>query len=321
MPARRYRIAPGAMMGGVTRILASMHVPNPVEDDTSDRRLAVILATDPLTSTAEHAFYLIETQPGASPLFVDMERLPKPFLGGLVSGGSTRDGGLGSVKPATLAMSPCGNRMAWSDTDGRIVVMNLPQYQELDGGESSSSSSLNQSVKFVVLPKKNELDESMVGDEVELTFSPGGRYLSIQHNARNQFQIISIADLGDPLGEENKIADIVLGRIIQATPSRFNSVSAYWGKTPTDIHNFAQNKTMSKLFSVDEPDDVATTLYYLSDRDIMTDVSSPWGSRQRMPHFVNTYGVYAIPFQAKDIEASDSHYGQFRGGGVEGTCV
>ena len=80
-------------------------------------------------------------------------------------------------------------------------------------------------------------------------------------------------------------------------------------------------QTMSKLFSVDEPDDVATTLYYLSDRDIMTDVSSPWGSRQRMPHFVNTYGVYAIPFQAKDIEASDSHYGQFRGGGVEGTCV
>ena len=319
MPARRYRIAPGAMMGGVTRILASMHVPNPVEDDTSDRRLAVILATDPLTSTAEHAFYLVETQPGVSPLFVDMERLPKPFLGGFVSGGSTKDGGLGSIKPDTLAMSPCGNRMAWSDTDGRIVVMNLPQYQELDGGESSSS--LKQSVKFVVLPKKNELDESMVGDEVDLVFSPGGRYLSIQHNARNQFQIISIADLGDPLGEENKIADIFLGRIVQATPSKFNSVSAYWGKTPTDIHNFVQNKTMSKLFSVDEPDDVATTLYYLSDRDIMTDVSNPWGSRQRMPHFVNTYGVYALPFQAKDIEASDSHYGQFRGGGVEGTCV
>jgi len=321
LPARRYRVAPGSTMGGVTRVLAAMHVPNPVEDDISDRRLAVILATDPLTVTAEHAFYLIETQPGASPLFVDMDRLPKPFLGGIVSGGSTKDGGLGSIKADTLAMSPCGNRMAWSDTDGRIVVMNLPQYQELDngdGGDDESSTLKQSTAKFVVLPQKNELDESMVGDEVELVFSPGGRYLSIQHNAQNQFSVISIADLGDPLGEENRIADIVIGRIVQATPSRFNSVKAYWGKTPTDIHNIAQNKTMSKLFSVDEPDDVpATTIYFLSDRDIKTDVTSPWGTRQQMPHFVTTYGVYAIPFQAKDIEPKDSQGGQFRGGGVE----
>jgi len=322
LPVRRYRLAPGSTMGGVTRVLAAVHVPNPVEDDISDRRLAVILATDPLTVTAEHAFYLIETQPGASPLFVDMDRLPKPFLGGIVSGGSTKDGGLGSVKADTLAMSPCGNRMAWSDTDGRIVVMNLPQYQELDngdGGDDDESSTLKQSTaKFVVLPQKNELDESMVGDEVEMVFSPGGRYLSIQHNAQNQFTVISIADLGDPLGEENRIADIVIGRIVQATPSRFNSVKAYWGKTPTDIHNIAQNKTMAKLFSIDEPDDVpATTIYFLSDRDIKTDVTSPWGTRQKMPHFVTTYGVYAIPFQAKDIEPKDSQRGQFRGGGLE----
>ena len=314
MPARRYRLAPGATMGGVTRILASIHVPNPVEDDKSDRRLAVILATDPLTSTAEHAFYLIETQPGASPLFVDVDRMPKPFLGGIVSGGSTKDGGLGSVKPDTIAMSPCGNRMAWSDTDGRIVVMNLPQYQELE----------QKDIKCVVLPKKNELDEPMVGDDVDLVLSPGGRYLAIQHNAQNQFTVISIVDLGDPLGneEENKIADIALGRIVQATPSKFNSNSPYWGKSPTDVHNLAQNKTMAKLFSVDEPDDVsATMLYFLSDRDIKTDVTSPWGTRQRMPHFDIKYGVYALPLQPKDIEpvTKNPQAGQFRGGGVEGT--
>jgi len=305
IPARRYRIAPGAMMGGVTRILATMHVPNPVEDSKSDRRLAVILATDPLTTTAEHAFYLIETQASASPLFVNMEQLPKPFLGGIVSGGSTRDGGLGSVKPDTLAMSPCGNRMAWSDTDGRIAVMNLPQYQELD----------NEPVKYVVLPKKNELEEPMIGDEVRLTFSPGGRYLAIEHNAKNQFVIISIADLGDPLGEENKIADIALGRIVQATPSRFNSEHAFWGKTPTDIHDLAQNQTMASLFGLEEQDDVATTLYFLSDRDIFTDVSSPWGDRQRMPHFVESVALYALPFQAKGSE--ESMKGEFRGSGVE----
>eukprot|EP00536_Pseudo-nitzschia_multiseries_P002467 jgi/Psemu1/235710/estExt_Genewise1.C_330078 len=302
LPARRYRVAPGATMGGATRVLAAIHVPNPVEDDKSDRRLAVILATDPLTPTAEHAFYLVETQPGATPLFVDMNQLPKPFLGGMVSGGSTRDGGLGSVKTDTLAMSPCGNRMAWSDTDGRIVVMNMPQYQQ---------------VKFVVLPKQNELGEPMIGDEVQLSFSPGGRYLAINHHAKNRFQIISIADLGDPLGEENKIADIDLGRIriVQATPSKFNSVSPYWGKTPTDIHDFAQNKTMAKLFGVDEPDDVATALYFLSDRDVKTDVTSPWGYRQRMPHFVDSYAVYVLPLLATGAE--DPPKGQFRGGGAE----
>jgi len=305
LPARRYRVAPGAMMGGATRILAAMHVPNPVEDDESDRRLAVILATDPLTPTAEHAFYLIETQAGASPLFVDMDQLPKPFLGGLESGGSTRDGGLGSVKTDTLAMSPCGNRMAWSDTDGRIVVMNMPQYQDIS----------DEPVKYVVLPKKNELGEPMIGDEVELSFSPGGRYLSIEHSAKNQFSIISIADLGDPLGEENKIADITIGRIVQATPSRFNSNSVVWGKTPTDIHDLETNHTMSKLFGTEEADDVSTTLYFLSDRDIYTDVRSPWGTRQRLPHFVESRAIYALPFQAKDLEEPPK--GQFRGSGAE----
>jgi len=305
LPARRYRVAPGAMMGGSTRILAAIHVPNPVEDYKSDRRLAVIVATDPLTPTAEHAFYLVETQASASPLFVDMEQLPKPFLGGMVSGGSTREGGLGSVKTDTLAMSPCGNRMAWSDTDGRIVVMNLPQYQDLENG----------SVDYVVLPKKNELDEPMIGDDVDLTFSPGGRYLSIEHHAKNRFKIISIADLGDPLGEENKIADIALGRIVQATASRFNSVEAYWGKTPTDIHDFKAKQTMASLLDLDEPDDVSTTLYFLSDRDILTDVTSPWGYRQKMPHFVTSYAVYTLPLQPKEMDEPSK--GQFRGSGGE----
>ena len=305
LPARRYRVGPGAMMGGSTRILAVAYVPNPVEDSKSDRRLAVILATDPLTPTGEHAFYLIETQASASPLFTDMKQLPKPFLGGIVSGGSTRDGGLGSVKDDTLVISPCGNRMAWSDTDGRIVVMNLPQYQDLE----------NESVKYVVLPNKNELKEPMVGDEVKLVFSPGGRYLAIEHHAKNRFKIISIADLGDPLGEENKIADISVGRIVQATPSRFNSVDTYWGNTPTDIHDFATRQTMASILDLDEPDDVSTTLYFMSDRDILTDVTNPWGYRQRMPHFVNSYAVYAIPLQPKEME--ETWKGQFRGSGAE----
>jgi tricorn protease len=265
------------------------------------------LATDPLTPTAEHAFYLIEVHQGATPLFVDSNQLPKPFLGGIVSGGSTKDGGLGSVKPDTLAVSPCGNRMAWSDTDGRIAVMNLPQYQELEDPSKPA--------KYVVLPPTNELGESMVGDETELTFSPGGRYLAVQHKARNQFNVISIADLGDPLSAANKIADISLGRIVQATPARFNSMSVYWGQSPTDIHDLAREKKMAELFGLKEPDDVSTTLYFLSDRDIKTDVSSPWGDRQKMPHFVDKLSVHAIPLKANDD--SPNGRAQFRGDGAE----
>jgi hypothetical protein len=302
MPPRRYRVAPGAMMGGLVRILAVRHVPNPVEDGDSDRRLAVILATDPLTDTAEHAFYLIETQAGVTPTFLDADHLPKPFLGGHVGGGRTADGGLGSVKPKTLALSPCGRRMTWSDTDGRIMVMNMPQYQDMTGLEKAH---------FEVLPNKNELGEPMVGDEVDLRFSPGGRYLAVEHNARNQFRVISIVDLGDPKGED-KVADIQIGRIVQGTPSRFNSVGAYWGTSSKAVSVYQRDATLSSVLGTPEPKDLETTLYFLSDRDIQTDVFSPWGTRQPMPHFKSNYAVFALPFSPVDSDDA----GEFTGGGA-----
>jgi C-terminal processing protease CtpA/Prc len=291
LPPRRYRVAPGAMMGGVVRILKSMHVPNPVEDNISDRRLAVILATDPLTDTSEHAFYLVETQSGVTPMFIDLDHLPKPFVGGHLQGGSTSDGGLGSVKPDTLTISPCGRRMAWSDTDGRIVAMNLPQYQTIADRESAT---------FIVLPDENEMGEPMVGDEVALDFSPGGRYLTVEHNARNQFTTISIVDLGDPAGKD-KVADIEVTRVVQATPSRFNSFGAYWGKTPKAVQVFEEESNNAESAGTPEPKDVSTTLYFLSDRDISTDVDSPWGTRAPMPHFKSSnVAVYALPLKNVD---------------------
>lgn len=291
IPERRYRVAPGNTMGGSVRILAVLHVPNPVEDDVSDRRLAVILATDPLSETAEHAFYLIETQTGATPLFIAIDRLPKPFLGGHLSGGSTMEGGLGSIDPTSLQISPCGRRMAWTDRDGRIVAMNLPQYQDLRESELPKST---------VLPKENELGEPLVGENAVLVWSPGGRYLAIEHNARNQFSIISIADLGDPQGQD-EVADIELGRIVQATPSRFNSVSPYWSKSPGEMHAFSRDTAMASLLGAESPPDVATTLFYLSDRDIATDVRSPWGTRQPMPHFKKQKSVFALPLSLKNV--------------------
>ena len=256
LPPRAYRLAPGTMVGGLVRILAVRHVPNPIEDDTTDRRIAIILATDPMTSTAEHAFYLVETQPDASPVFMDLDNLPKPFLGGNVNGGATSAQGLGSVKPDSIVVSPCGRRMAWTDTDGRICAMTMPQYQDLKSADAH----------YVVLPRENEVGEPMVGDQVDLSWSPGGRYLAINHNARNQFRIISIVDCGDPTSsdEGEKVSDINVGRVVQATPSRFNSESMYFGKSARDIHEFARDQAMSKLFGFSQPDDIATTLFFLS---------------------------------------------------------
>jgi hypothetical protein len=75
-PARRYRVLPGAMTGGVMRVLK------------------VILATDPLSLTAEQAFYLLNVQDDNINSFADLGNLPKPFLGGHVNGGSCQEGGL-----------------------------------------------------------------------------------------------------------------------------------------------------------------------------------------------------------------------------------
>ena len=45
------------------------------------------------------------------------------------------------------------------------------------------------------------------------------------HAAKNQFSVISLADLGSP-----EDGSIVVGRIVPATTDRFNSFSPIWGR-------------------------------------------------------------------------------------------
>ena len=194
----------------------------------SGERLALILATDPLSPTGEHAFYLIRTDAMASPAFgfaalyeygdsVADTGLPAPFIGGhLESGGSIKEGGLGSVYADSIKISSCGRRFAFTDTDGRIVVVTI----HTTTVKTENGRNL-QGVNMLVLPPENEIGQPLVGNgETELVWSPGGRYLAIGHSARNQFNVISISDLGSP---EN--GSIELGRIVQATADRFNSFS------------------------------------------------------------------------------------------------
>ena len=314
MPPRRYRVGPGSMAGGLVRILTCKTVPMPQEESMSTRRLAVILATDPLSHTAEHAFYMVETQSDSAPSFVDPIELPTPFLGGHVNGGSVAEGGLGSVDPDTVTVSPCGRRLAWTDTDGRIAVMNLPMYQ----------TDVVDDYHYTVLPPTNELDEAMVGIDAALSWSPGGRYLAVTHTAKNQFSVISLVDAGDPNADgTDQVSAIALGRIVQATPSRFNSRDATWGKTSLDFKLDKQSPALEKLLSTKDDDDNddadgATVLYFLSDRDVQSDVRSPWGTRAPAPHLISKkWTVYALPLVKWGLwQDGPLSHGIFAGGGA-----
>mmetsp|Transcript_31117 Transcript_31117/g.63647 ORF Transcript_31117/g.63647 Transcript_31117/m.63647 type:complete len:832 (-) Transcript_31117:183-2678(-) len=131
----------------------------------------------------------------------------------------------------------------------------------------------------------------MIGDsETELIFSPGGRYLAITHPARNQFKVISIADLGVP--EDGVIS---VGRIVQATTDRFNSFSPVWGKQSKD---FLVDKVTTTL-DPSESSAGATALFFLSDRDVvLSGASSPWGTRAPSPSFSGEKYVYTLPLQS-----------------------
>jgi hypothetical protein len=284
LPLRRYRVLPGAMTAGAIRVLASRHIPlysidgDDDDDDCNDemstkRQFALVLATDPLSPTAEHAFYLVEIQANVLSQFEDLEHWPDPIVGGRLGGGATTaNGGLGSVIHKSFVVSPCGRRFAWTDTDDRICVMTVPLYYNV----TTKTTTTIPPNPFQCLPKTNNIGEPMIGTLADLVWSPGGRYLAVTHNARNQFNVISIVDCGSPvLRDENtgelEVMDIEISSVVQVTPSRFNSYEVAWGKSTLDI--FLQKELKSKQ----DEYNFATTLYFISDRDVVSDVFSPWG--------------------------------------------
>ncbi|EEC47716.1 predicted protein [Phaeodactylum tricornutum CCAP 1055/1] len=305
LPLRRYRVAPGTMTAGSMRVLSAQYVPILADRNQEKRRMAIVLATDPRSPTAEHSFFLLPIDTDAVNMFSASDLLPKPFLGGYENGGSTRQGGLGSVRSDSVKVSPCGRRMAWTDTDGRVCLTTVPLYQN--------------ETNYTVLPSKNELGEPINGASAELVWSPGGRYLAISHPATNQFQVISIVDCGDPNSPEDptEVVDINIGRIVQATPSRFNSYEPFWGITGRDLSTRAIEEVLADLQGTGRPDEVATTLYFLSDRDIQTEVSSPWGSRAPSPYFPTMSALYGLPLTSVNLgDKEDAFMGRFAGGGV-----
>ncbi|KAL7576898.1 hypothetical protein ACA910_006662 [Epithemia clementina (nom. ined.)] len=192
--------------------------------------MALILATNLLSPTAELAFYLVQSQAGAMNVFNDLDHLPKPFL----------ENGLGSIYADSVVVSPCSRRVAWANTNGRICVMNLPLYYQNATSDNTTTATTQEggnqtkTLLYSVLPRQNELGEPIMGStDLHLSWSSGGQYLAINHLASNRFFVVSIADCGahDPTAQSSGITS---GRIVLATPSRFNSIQPCWGSARAD---------------------------------------------------------------------------------------
>lgn len=288
IPPRRYRVAPGSMSGGFVRILGAWFITS--QDDEISRR-SLVLATDPLSSTAELAFYILDTSAQSAVEFINSHDLPRPLIGGHINGGSVSQNGLGSIDVSSVTVSPCGRRVAWTDTDGRIVCMTIP---------ISQGKAIPETPVLSLLPDRNENDEPMIGIGSVLNFSPAGRYLAIEHSAKNQFRIITIADLDDPI-----TGRIEVTRLVQSTLERFNSVNPVWGKSAVDL----------KLEELQGGPRPATMLYFLTDRDsVLSGHSSPWGTRAPQPQFRERSVVYALPLISKEDEMESDPLEEIYGG-------
>lgn len=104
-----------------------------------------------------------------------------------------------------------------------------------------------------------KIAQSLNGDFGDLAWSADSRWLAWDENADNQNSRIRI------LNPES-------GDIQTVTSDRFNSSNPAWS---SDGH----------------------WLYFLSDRNLKTSISSPWGPREPEPHFDRTQKIYQIALQ------------------------
>jgi tricorn protease len=111
---------------------------------------------------------------------------------------------------------------------------------------------------------KNKQDkriaQSMNGDFDGLRWSPDSQWLAYGENAANGF-------------EQLKVLNVNSGEIHAITSDRFDSTDAAWSSD-------------------------GKWLYFLSDRNLKTTVSSPWGPRQPAPHFDRTTQIYELALVA-----------------------
>jgi len=199
-----------------------------------DSKVALVLATDP-SNQASHAWYLIDT---SVPSFTSTGELPVPIVTNITS-----------VYTDRIAYT--AGKVAWVDTDLNVCLLDLTK-----GGDYS----------HIIMPKVNDQGNPVV-EVGDIMFHSSGELLAVEHNAANQFSVISVAAVAET-------ADASAITFVQATSDKFNS---------------------NKMYLTEK------MLYFFSDRDVMTDVGSPWGTRAPMPHLRSSSAVYGLPL-AKDSE-------------------
>ena len=105
--------------------------------------------------------------------------------------------------------------------------------------------------------KQNKLAFAGDGDFDDLAWSPDGKFLAYTAPAPNQLTRIYLWEAAT-------------GRIVPATSDRYDSVSPVWSRD-------------------------SQWLYFLSDRNFVSLVGSPWGSRQPEPFYDKQTRIYHIP--------------------------
>jgi tricorn protease len=90
----------------------------------------------------------------------------------------------------------------------------------------------------------------------DLAWSPDGRWLAYRKSMPNTFQRI-------------EVVEVESGRVIPVTTDRVNSASPAWSRS-------------------------GTHLYYLSDRNLRSSVSSPWGPRAPEPYIESPMELYVV---------------------------
>jgi tricorn protease len=110
---------------------------------------------------------------------------------------------------------------------------------------------------YDIATKQNKLiGQSMVDDFGDLSWSPDSRWLAYVESADNLFQ-------------QTKVLNVGTGKIAALTTDRYNSNSPAWS---------SDGKWM----------------YFLSDRQLKSTESSPWGPREPEPHFARSIKVYQV---------------------------
>ncbi len=170
---------------------------------------------------------------------------------------------------------------ALSDASGEYEIWRM----NADGSDSAtqitkntktiiSSFSVSPDGKYIAYDDKNEVlhiadiatgavkfryDSAYRGIN-ELVWSPNGRYLSFTQNIANLNSQICIVDTHDM-------------KLLPLTTERMNSYNPSW--------------------SVD-----SNWLFFVSERNIVTQTRSPWGSLQPEPYYTNTENIYAMPLDS-----------------------